>query len=172
MDSAPLHPEEDIGFTNDIDQCIRLARKRIAAGYMVKAHEAYLKELLEVKAQEPNYADGEPPGLSKDVYKRIWSLKQPVEPKDCVPKSSEINVKAILEAYRTRKLEVRPGMVSYWVDGIQISGLVVYDLEKSGQLAEEHISQGRAFWVEEPVIGTQLAALTIPPSNLVHQHNV
>ena len=96
-----------------------------------------------------NYADGEPPGLSKDVYKRIWCLKQPVEPKDCVPKSSEINVKAILEAYRTRKLEVRPGMVSYWVDGIQISGLVVYDLEKSGQLAEEHISQGRAFWVEE-----------------------
>ncbi|KAK2756585.1 hypothetical protein FQN53_008583, partial [Emmonsiellopsis sp. PD_33] len=26
-----------------------------------------------------DFAKGEPPGLFKDVYRRIWSLKQPVE---------------------------------------------------------------------------------------------
>lgn len=59
----------------------------------------------------------------------------------------EININAVLEAYRTGGLEIKPGMVSYWVDGVQISPLVPRDLKHTVEIAEEH--HGRAFWEEK-----------------------
>ena len=70
-----------------------------------------------------------------------------VKPKTPETDASEVNVNAVLEAYRTGKLEIKPGMVSYWVDGVQISRLVPRDLKRTLQIAEEH--QGSAFWEEK-----------------------
>lgn len=96
-----------------------------------------------------NYAEGEPPGLSKAVYKRLYYMKMPVEPKELVPKSSIINKNAIMQAYRTGKLEVRPGLVTYWLDGKRISDYVVEDMAETGRLVNDAYSNGRAFYIEK-----------------------
>ncbi|KAK2742748.1 hypothetical protein FQN55_007689 [Onygenales sp. PD_40] len=157
----------------NLDASIDMCRGQIAAGCDVEGYQAYLDDLLEAKAEiEVDYAEGEPLGLSKDVYQRIWCLKQPVEYDELIPISSKINTDAILEAYRAGKLEIQPGMVSVWVDGKQITPLMPEDWDKLCPLWEQY--KGHAIWLEtgEGVLPC-FAPFSIPASNLqTTQNNV
>jgi hypothetical protein len=74
--------------------------------------------------------EGEPKGLDSAVYQRIKELKWS---KKHYPLGSyqHKNIDAVLEAYRTGKLKVEPGLTTDWLDGKRVEPL---DLTDNGAL--------------------------------------
>lgn len=58
------------------------------------------------------------------------------------------NIDAILAAYRSGKLQVKRGMVSYWAHGKQLSDLKPLDFDDV-KAASENDGDKECFWVEE-----------------------
>ncbi|KAL2010028.1 hypothetical protein VTN00DRAFT_5835 [Thermoascus crustaceus] len=61
------------------------------------------------------------------------------------------SIDAILAAYRTGRLQVKQGIVSYWVHRKQLSDLKPLDVNDVIKAASESDGDKECFWVEEPL---------------------
>ncbi|KAL2009689.1 hypothetical protein VTN00DRAFT_5496 [Thermoascus crustaceus] len=141
----------------DLDGYIDVLRRKIAAGYLVEAHQKMLDKLLAIKAEIPPIDKDEPKGLPKEVYQLLFSLKAiRADNPDDAPQNK--NIDAIIQAYRSGTLQIESGKVSYWVTGVQISGLKDRDLDDILTVGMEHNADKKEFWVEALVEGGNLVA--------------
>lgn len=90
----------------------------------------------------------EPAGLSWEVVQRLDSLKfierrllEKGEGEDEIP-----NIRAIMEAYRTHKLEWT-GEITYWSRGRRVGGRADWDPDDCLAVADREDS-GNGFWLE------------------------
>lgn len=58
------------------------------------------------------------------------------------------NVKAVIDAYKAKKLKWTPGLVTYWSKGVQVSEPRPWDIEENATIAM-HFGGNEDFWVEE-----------------------
>ena len=72
-----------------------------------------------------------------------------IEPSLFVPNSSKINIDAIMYAYRIGELEIKPGLVTYWIDGKLVSDYVVEDFEEVCRLCADADAKASAFYREK-----------------------
>ncbi|KAL1961821.1 hypothetical protein VTN77DRAFT_1033 [Rasamsonia byssochlamydoides] len=160
----------------DLEGQIEVVRRKIAAGYLVDAHKAHLERLLAEKSRIPPIDEGEPKGLTKEVYERIQALKlicasdpggEAWRPH---PEWVIKNAEAVLEACRSGRLQVKPGMVSYWFRGQQLCEPKPLDDDELTAVAAAHNGHTGEFWVEDPTPVIQQLAITIPPSNQHQLH--
>jgi hypothetical protein len=92
---------------------------------------------------------GELPGLSTDVYRRIQVLKDLRDNTPIITTSHIENIEAILTAYRSGQLGVKEGMVSYWAHGKQLSDLKPLDYNDVIKVASQNDADKHCFWLEE-----------------------
>lgn len=91
--------------------------------------------------------NSEPKGLSWEVVQRLDELKKLHELLEEDDKEENIsNVKAIIEAYRSKKLNFTAGLVTFWSHGKLVSGPKKLNMEEFYALHAKHGAQG--FWVE------------------------
>lgn len=89
------------------------------------------------------------PGLSWEVVKRLeqlesigkW-LESENDPHNLIPIVLEM-----IRQYKSKELEIHPGLVTYWSDGRRITEPRPYDRLELVDLSRKHDGH-RAFWVE------------------------
>lgn len=82
--------------------------------------------------------EGEPRGLDAAVYQRIKELKWFKKKNKSEGSYQHKNIDAVLEAYRTGKLKVKPGLTTDWLDGKRVETLDLTDDEALKALREKH----------------------------------
>jgi hypothetical protein len=104
---------------------------------------------------------GEPKGLSRKTYERLDTLKfiqTAISSPQKDPLSEKKNVTAIINAYRTGKLEWISGLVTYWSDGKQLCEPRLFDWDEFDAINKAY-SGHKSFWAEG--VCTQFNCLTI-----------
>ncbi|KAJ9318337.1 hypothetical protein DTO271D3_1594 [Paecilomyces variotii] len=66
----------------------------------------------------PTVPETEPTGLSRLAYHCIETLKHILEHHSMLADSQKVNILAALEAYRSGRLDPKPGDVTYWYAGV------------------------------------------------------
>lgn len=133
--------------SSDIDGQIERCHKRINEGIMPSLFEKRLSVYNQAKESRNKIMEGEPEGLSWEVYRRLDSLKfmrrslaEKGDGDEQLP-----NVEALLEAYRSGKLTWTPRRVTYWARGTQLSEPKEFDGDECERIGREY---GKSFWVE------------------------
>ena len=107
--------------------------------------------------------------LSFDVIQRLHtleSIKTDLEESRKKSKSSDasrqlLNINAILEAYRSKKLDWNDGLVTYWAKGVQICQPRNFDWDEFEIINSKYNHKG-AFWTE----GVSYHAFNFQPCTL------
>lgn len=91
--------------------------------------------------------NSEPKGLSWEVVQRLDEMKKLHGLLEKDDKEENIsNVKAIIDAYRSKKLSFTAGLVTFWSHGKLVSGPQKLNMEEFYALHAKHGPKG--FWVE------------------------
>jgi len=103
-----------------------------------------------LKANRDQMITSEKKGLSVDVVRRLDGLKM-IE-KELIDKGDTYeslpNVRAIMKAYRSGKLEwSKDGKATYWSQGKQICGPKAWDYDDIVKVNREN-NGSKGFWVE------------------------
>lgn len=114
---------------------------------MPSLFESRLSVYTEAKENRNKIMQGEPEGLTWEVYRRLDSLKlmklnlmENGDGDEQLP-----NIEALLEAYRSGKLTWAPVSVTYWARGTQLSEPKEFDGDECERIGREY---GKSFWVE------------------------
>lgn len=96
-------------------------------------------------------ARNEPEGLGTKVYQRLDSLKKTYRYFEEISANHPQlkNLRAVLEAYRSKKLEVRPNMMTYWAEGVQLCNYRPWDWDEFGEFADTHGAEEQKLWPEQ-----------------------
>ena len=96
-------------------------------------------------------ARNEPEGLGTKVYQRLDSLKKTYRYFEEISANHPQlkNLRAVLEAYRSKKLEVRPNMMTYWAEGVQLCDYRPWDWDEFGEFADTHGAEEQKLWPEQ-----------------------
>lgn len=134
---------------NDIDGQVERCVERISDGILPNFFKFRLSQYERRRAARDEMVHSEPAGLSWDIVRRLEHLKNidkylstKGDPDNQLP-----NVKAIIKAYRERKLGWSRGWVSYWSKGVQLNAPQKFDAELHKKLAREYDTT-KAWWVE------------------------
>lgn len=93
-------------------------------------------------------SEGEPGGLTQEVYERIHALSQIEKDLGKNSKSPQLsNVKAVLKAYRDGSLEWYSDLVTYWSKGTKLCEPRPFDWDEFEALNAIH-GQSKSFWTE------------------------
>ncbi|KAJ5690928.1 hypothetical protein N7488_012495 [Penicillium malachiteum] len=133
----------------DYDAQIQRCDERIREGIMPLIFEWKKEDFQNLKAHRDKLFEGLD-GYSRDTAQRIICLEKMVEDlqkpdEDYFEQIS--NAWAILEAYRSRKLEWIEGLVTYWSKGKQISEPRPFVMQEFTLINLEHEGD-KSFWVE------------------------
>ncbi|KAJ5573546.1 uncharacterized protein N7459_007973 [Penicillium hispanicum] len=151
-DIARLPPDwnswEDDLDPNDYESQIVRCKERIQDGIMPHLFQQRLKEFEQVVSRHRQMALNEPRGLRWAVIQRLYSLKQVQvsleargDPNEQLP-----NVKAIIDAYRTRRLDWH-GLVTYWSKGKRLCEPRPFDSDEFDAINVKYDGR-KSFWVE------------------------
>ncbi|CAG7921869.1 unnamed protein product [Penicillium olsonii] len=174
------HMNEDDLAIDDIDGQIKRCHERIAENIMPDIFRQRLKEytLAKDENEQMRLAETEKhprsTDLSFDVIQRLHTLeaiKTDLEESRKKSKSSDasrqlLNINAILEAYRSKKLDWNDGLVTYWAKGVQICQPRNFDWDEFEIINSKYNHKG-AFWTEGldgPGPEPSYASLTAQPS--------
>ncbi|KAF7522635.1 hypothetical protein PCG10_007355 [Penicillium crustosum] len=134
---------------NDIDSQVERCLERISDGILPNFFKFRLSQYERRRAARDEMVHSEPAGLSWDIVRRLEHLKNidkylstNGDPDNQLP-----NVKAIIKAYRQRKLGWSRGWVSYWSKGVQVNTPQKFDADRHKKLAGEY-DTNKAWWVE------------------------
>ncbi|KAJ5877122.1 hypothetical protein N7455_000587 [Penicillium solitum] len=134
---------------NDIDGQVDRCIERISDGILPNFFKFRLSQYERRRTARDEMVHSEPAGLSWDIVRRLEHLKNidkylstNGDPDNQLP-----NVKAIIKAYRERKLGWSRGWVSYWSKGVQLNTPQKFDADLHKKLAGEYDTT-KAWWVE------------------------
>ncbi|KAJ5102764.1 hypothetical protein N7532_003293 [Penicillium argentinense] len=133
---------------DDFDAQIKRCKERIEDNILVSRFQAKLKQLEDDKEKRDIRIAIEPAGLSWDVIQRINCLKsmeEDLQKED--PYDQRQTVRALMMAYRTKKLDWNPGLVTYWVKDRQISQPRLFNWDEFDQIKWKY-AKDIAIWVE------------------------
>ncbi|CRL23838.1 unnamed protein product [Penicillium camemberti] len=157
---------------NDIDGQVERCVERISDGILPNFFKFRLSQYERRRAARDEMVHSEPAGLSWDIVRRLEHLKNidkylstKGDPDNQLP-----NVKAIIKAYRERKLGWSRGWVSYWSKGVQLNAPQKFDAELHKKLAREYDTT-KAWWVEglQPPGGASLGGFHLfAPNTSLH----
>ncbi|KAJ5531981.1 hypothetical protein N7494_008533 [Penicillium frequentans] len=134
---------------NDIDAQIKRCYERIEENIMPHIFKDKLEEYKKRKVKKQKLIE-ESPGLDWIVIQRIETLKEIDKWLEEGGDKSKLrgNVKAVTDAYKAKKLEWTPGLVTYWSKGVQVSQPRPWVIEENATIAM-HFGGNEDFWVEE-----------------------
>jgi hypothetical protein len=145
-DWNPNDPDLDF---NDIDAQIDRCYERIGDGIMPHLFEVRLKHLLTKREARDAMIRSEPDGLSFEVVQRLNALKMIKDHLETHGDTDEqlSNVRALLKAYRERRLGWKQGTVTYWSNGVQLNKPTIFNQELHEKMQQEN-DPTKSFWVE------------------------
>ncbi|OOQ86207.1 hypothetical protein PEBR_22408 [Penicillium brasilianum] len=135
---------------DDFEAQIARCDERIKDNIVPHFFEARKREHLDVKEAVETWMKDEPKGLSRQTYERLDTLKfiqKAIFRPQNDPLSEKKNVIAIINAYRTGKLEWISGLVTYWSDGKKLCEPRPFDWDEFDAINKAH-SGHKSFWVE------------------------
>lgn len=133
---------------NDIESQIQRCHERIEENIMPDIFRKRLTRYQVLKKEKDDLMASEP-GLEWEVVQRVKELIQIGQEleRDGDPEQEIPNLLAIVDAYRTKKLEREWGKVTYWVHGKQVNEepqeFSWDDFERKA-----HTAGGKGFWAE------------------------
>ncbi|KAJ5618567.1 hypothetical protein N7528_006678 [Penicillium herquei] len=132
----------------DIEANIERNIERIKEGILPQFFQVRLMRYEQMKRDREVFRASEP-GVGGGVRVRIDTLKriQASLYQDGDPDEQLLNVKAIMEAYRTNKLEWNPPQVTYWHRGEIYKGPEKFDSKNLATYLAE-LGQPKSWWVE------------------------
>jgi hypothetical protein len=136
---------------DDLDAQLVRVDERIANQILPDMFTQRKQELLELKAEKDKMIARESgsSGLSMDVIRRLDYLIEMGEQLVNTPDPSGFipNIKAIINAYRTRRLEWNEGLVTYWSKGKQLCEPRPFHYGEFLDVNKQHDGHND-FWVE------------------------
>ncbi|KAJ5179175.1 hypothetical protein N7492_002385, partial [Penicillium capsulatum] len=154
--------------SSDIDGQIERCHCRLREKIMPQIFERRLQAYTIAKQRRDAMFQSEPSGLSLPVVQRLHDLRaieQALQQRDIWEQLP--NVRSLIDAYRTKKLVWKDGLVTYWSRGSRIGKpkqFQWHEFEKINQDRDGH----KGFWVEGVSIegpASLNAFLMIPPYN-------
>ncbi|KAJ5362445.1 hypothetical protein N7541_003289 [Penicillium brevicompactum] len=131
----------------DVDGQIERCNERIAEGILPDFFKTRLERYTAIRQHKIDMINSEPKGLSWEVVQRLDELKKLHELLEEEDKEENIsNVKAIMDAYRSKRLSFTAGLVTFWSHGKLVSGPKKLNMEEFYALHAKHGAKG--FWVE------------------------
>ncbi|KAJ5443003.1 hypothetical protein N7445_004754 [Penicillium cf. griseofulvum] len=131
----------------DIDNQIARCKERILEKIMPHFFDSRMETLTAIKKQQMDMIKSEPGGLSWEIVQRLDSLKMLETNLQAEDKDDNLsNVKAIIAAYRSKKLDWDGKSVTYWSKGGLINGPKKLDMKELYALSGQYGPKG--FWVE------------------------
>ncbi|OQE34566.1 hypothetical protein PENCOP_c017G02281 [Penicillium coprophilum] len=132
----------------DVDGQIERCKERIREGIMPDLFKNRMTTFTAIKQQKMDMISSEPQGLGWEIVQRLDSLKKLERSLgDGDDNEDDLsNVKAIMTAYRSRKLTWDKDSVSYWSNGKLITGPQKLNMQELYSLSAKHGPRG--FWVE------------------------
>ncbi|KAJ5658973.1 hypothetical protein N7507_005424 [Penicillium longicatenatum] len=134
---------------HDIDAQIERCHERLEENIMPHIFKDKLAEYEKRKATKQEMMEKNP-GLDWMVVQRIETLQEIDSwlKEDGDKYRLRESVKAVTEAYKAKKLEWTPGLVTYWSRGIQVSEPRPWDIQENAAIAAR-FGGNTGFWVEE-----------------------
>ncbi|KAJ5154015.1 uncharacterized protein N7500_009454 [Penicillium coprophilum] len=132
----------------DVDGQIERCKERIKEGIMPDFFKNRMTTFTAIKQEKMDMISSEPQGLGWEVVQRLDSLKKLERSLgDGDDNEDDLsNVKAIMTAYRSRKLTWDRDSVTYWSNGKLIAGPQKLNMQELYALSAKHGPKG--FWVE------------------------